>query len=79
MLYITLYGGYIIYERYGLGKNEHLVPLLEADLDTDAVWKRGQGVQIRGRDALEQSAQEEAENKTPRWRSWLTNVASYVY
>lgn len=79
VLYIILYGGYTIYERCVLGKNQHLVPLLQVDLDTDAVWKRGDGIQFRERDALEQRTQGEVESGKPRWRSLLANFASYVY
>lgn len=79
MLYIILYGGYTIYERCVLGNNQHLVPLLQVDLDTDAVWKRGDGIQFRERDALEQRSQGEVESGKPRWRSLLANFASYVY
>jgi len=41
-LYLVLYVGYTLYERFGLGICRHFVPLLEVDLETDAVWKPGE-------------------------------------
>ncbi|KDQ09449.1 hypothetical protein BOTBODRAFT_117179 [Botryobasidium botryosum FD-172 SS1] len=52
-LYVILYLGYAIYERFGLGKKTHFVPLAEVDLDTHAVWGKGEGVRIREAEALE--------------------------
>ncbi|KAF8582413.1 hypothetical protein K439DRAFT_155882 [Ramaria rubella] len=49
-LYIILYAGYGLYERFWLNRRQHFVPLLEVDLDTDAVWKSGEGHLIRERD-----------------------------
>ncbi|KAG1758917.1 amino acid permease-domain-containing protein [Suillus occidentalis] len=46
-LYVVLYSGYTVYERFGLGIRQHFVPLLEVDLQTDAVWKPGEGTIIR--------------------------------
>lgn len=50
VMYIVLYGGYVVYERVGLGRRGHLVPLLEVDLETDAVWKAGDAVRLREED-----------------------------
>ncbi|KAL4076475.1 amino acid permease, theoretically lysine-specific [Scleroderma citrinum] len=69
VLYVTLYGGYMIYERHSLGKKQHLIPLLEVDLDTDAVWKHGEGSQVR----------KEAESQKPQWRSWPAYITNYIY
>ena len=52
MLYIVLYGGYVVYERFGLGRRQHFVPLLEVDLETDATWKAGDAVRFREEDEL---------------------------
>lgn len=51
-LYIVLYVGYVAYERFGLGKRQHLVPLLSVDLETDAAWKAGDAVRLREEDEL---------------------------
>lgn len=47
VLFVGLYVGYIVYERYALGKWTHIVPLLEVDLDTDAAWKAGDAARLR--------------------------------
>lgn len=76
-LYIVLYSGYTIYERFGLGIRQHFVPLLEVDIQTDAVWKPGEGAIIRddeGRDG-----EEAAGTVTPGWRTWLSYAAKHVY
>lgn len=67
-----LYIGYTLYERFGLGIRQHFVPLVEVDLETDAVWKPSEGTTIRDH------AQREGKNEkdvavpvTSRLRSWL--------
>ncbi|KAI9569258.1 amino acid permease/ SLC12A domain-containing protein, partial [Boletus coccyginus] len=52
VLYIVLYVGYVAYERFKLGKRQHLIPLLEVDLETDAVWKTGDAARFREEDEL---------------------------
>lgn len=52
VLYVVLYVGYVAYERYGLGRRQHLIPLLEVDLETDAVWKAGDAARFREEDEL---------------------------
>ncbi|KAG9317894.1 amino acid permease-domain-containing protein [Chiua virens] len=47
VLYIVLYVGYIMYERLVLGKRQHIVPLLEVDLESDAAWKAGDVARLR--------------------------------
>ena len=47
VLYIVLYAGYAVYERFGLGRRQHFVPLLEVDLETDATWKAGDAARFR--------------------------------
>ncbi|KAI6101730.1 amino acid permease-domain-containing protein [Pisolithus croceorrhizus] len=78
-LYLLLYVGYVVYERLVLGKRQHIVPLPKVDLDTDAVWKRGEGLQVRQRDILEQKALEESESERPRWKVWLAKVGRHIY
>lgn len=52
VLYIVLYAGYVAYERFGLGRRQHLVPLLGVDLETDAAWKAGDAARFREEDEL---------------------------
>ena len=50
-LYIILFSGYMIYERFYKGKKTHfIIPSSEVDLASDAVWEPGQGDQIRAQD-----------------------------
>ncbi|KAG2142748.1 amino acid permease-domain-containing protein [Suillus bovinus] len=76
-LYVVLYLGYTIYERYGLGIQQHFVPLLEVDLQTDAVWKPGEGAMIRDHEGKDEGGA--ALTETPRWRGWLTYAATHIY
>ncbi|KAG1837510.1 amino acid permease, theoretically lysine-specific [Suillus subalutaceus] len=76
-LYIILYLGYTIYERFGLGIRQHFVPLLEVDLQTDAVWKPGEGAMIRDHDDKDEEGT--AVSVTPGWRTWLSYAAKHVY
>ncbi|KIJ69699.1 hypothetical protein HYDPIDRAFT_79112 [Hydnomerulius pinastri MD-312] len=77
-MYTILYLGYTAYERFGLGERQHFVPLLEVDLDTDAVWKRGDGARIRELDALGRKTQDN-EAGMPQWRKRFLKVAKQVY
>ena len=52
-LYIILFFGYMIYERFYEGKKRHFIPSSEVDLVSDAVWEPGQGDQIRAQDQRE--------------------------
>ncbi|KAI5983118.1 amino acid permease/ SLC12A domain-containing protein [Pisolithus albus] len=78
-LYLLLYVGYVVYERLVLDERQHIVPLLKVDLDTDAVWKRGEGLQVRQRDILERKALEEGESERSRWKVWLVRVGRHIY
>ena len=60
-LYALCYAGYTLYERFWLKQRTHMVPLLSVDLDTDAVWGRGEGVKIREQQALERAARDNAD------------------
>ncbi|KAG1736432.1 amino acid permease/ SLC12A domain-containing protein [Suillus paluster] len=76
-LYIVLYIGYTLYERFWRGIRQYFVPLLEVDLETDAVWKAGEGAMIRDR---ESKNEEGATVLTARgWRTWLSYTAKHVY
>lgn len=75
-LYIVLYFGYTIYERFGRGVRQHFVPLLEVDLQTDAVWKPGEGAMIRDHEGKDEEGT--AVTVTPGWRSWLSYAAKHV-
>lgn len=45
-VFVILYAGYTLYEIFALKTTKpHFVPLLEADLDTNAVWGPGEGEQ----------------------------------
>ena len=66
-LFVVLYVGYVVYERCVLGRRGHLVPLLEVDLDTDAVWRAGDAVRFR-----------EAEAHARAGVSWWGNVCRRV-
>ncbi|PPR07250.1 hypothetical protein CVT26_012508 [Gymnopilus dilepis] len=46
-LYIILYGGYTIYEKFILRRKQHFVPSQEVDFITDAVWAPGEGNLIK--------------------------------
>ena len=49
-LYIILFCGYMVYERFYLGKKQHFIPKYEVDLATDAVWKPGEEDMVRAQD-----------------------------
>ncbi|KAF8804296.1 amino acid permease [Phlegmacium glaucopus] len=52
-LYIILFFGYVLYERFYLGKKQHFIPKSQVDLVTDAVWKPGEGDAVRAQDQKE--------------------------
>ncbi|OJA11654.1 hypothetical protein AZE42_08380 [Rhizopogon vesiculosus] len=68
-LYIVLYIGYTLYERFGLGIRQYFVPLLEVDLQTDAVWKPGEGATIRDQGQRE-GKEDVVVPVTLRWRTF---------
>ncbi|OBZ70070.1 hypothetical protein A0H81_09581 [Grifola frondosa] len=78
-MYIVLYAGYTLYERFYLKKLSHFVPLEEVDLDTDAVWKRGEGKLVRKREREEQERREAEEGTGHGLRYWLGRVGRHVY
>ena len=66
-LLVALYVGHVMYEQCVLGQRGRLVPLLEVDLDTDAVWTAGDAVRFR-----------EAEAHARAEVSWWGNVCRRV-
>lgn len=73
-LYVVLYGGYSLYHRLRAPHVPHFVPLAEVDLDSDAVWERGQGKSIR-----EQERQERAEViLRGGWKAWRARYQQWV-
>ena len=67
-VYIILYFGYTMYERFCKGKTRHFVPISKVDLASDAVWEPGQGDLIRERD------QKESEKKVPSMKLAFSRV-----
>lgn len=59
-LYVILYGGYTLYEKFVLKKSQHFVPLAEVDLVTDAVWQPGEGDAVRESDRIVDQEKKEA-------------------
>lgn len=49
-VYIVLFCGYVIYERFYEGKKRHFIPKSEVDFVTDAVWKPGDEDVVRAQD-----------------------------
>ncbi|KAF9226990.1 hypothetical protein BS17DRAFT_794360 [Gyrodon lividus] len=80
-VYIILYVGYAAYERFSLGIRQHFVPLLKADLQTDAVWKDGDGQRIREQDELEEKALEDKVGGKAMlwWKEWMLKIREHVY
>ena len=58
----------MVYERFYEGKTTHFVPISKVDLASNAVWKPGQGDQIRARDL------EESKKRKPSMKSALSIV-----
>ncbi len=79
--YLVIYAGYAIHERlYHNKTTPHFIPLLEVDLDTDAVWKRGEGKITREREAHEmEQAKAEELSRTTAWMYWSKQLLSHVY
>ena len=50
-VYIACYIGHWLYELLWLRTTQHMVPLIEVDLDTDAVWAPGEGARVRAEEA----------------------------
>lgn len=67
-LYIILYLGYSLYERFVLGRLNHFVPTSEVDFVTDAVWAPGDGDVIREHD------KQERKSRRISLRQWFKHV-----
>jgi amino acid permease len=72
--FAVLYVGYAIYQRIKVPEEPHFVPLLAVDLDSDAVWGKGQGEEIRERE------EEERKQVLARggWRAWKERYAFWL-
>jgi hypothetical protein len=78
-LYILLYSGYTLWERLIQKTGQYFVPLLEVDLDTDAVWKPGQGAVVRERDQLDEKNRKKEDVKHGLlWIFW-SKAREHVY
>ncbi|TBU58638.1 amino acid permease-domain-containing protein [Dichomitus squalens] len=78
-VYVLCYVGWWAYEFFWLNKRQHFVPLMDVDLDTDAVWGPGEGLRLRQeeQEALEKrDAQDIADGK--RSRVWARQAARFV-
>jgi hypothetical protein len=49
----------------------HFVPLLEVDLDSDAVWERGEGAAVKEREAQEHKEVIAGGG----WKSWRARLS----
>lgn len=81
-LYIILYGGYTLYEKFIMKKSLHFVPLAEVDFVTDAVWQPGEGDAVRERDrAIDQERKEAllVRGAKGRGRALWDRITEYVY
>ncbi|KAG1807576.1 amino acid permease, theoretically lysine-specific [Suillus variegatus] len=70
-LYVVLYLGYAIYERYWTWNPAAF------HLQTDAVWKPGEGAMIRDHEGKDE--EEAAVAVTPGWRTRLSHAATHIY
>lgn len=73
-----LYIGYAVYERRVLRRPYHFVPLAIVDLDTDAVWRPGEGQLIREREREAMRRREEAEGTAHGLRHWVRRVRAHM-
>jgi len=79
-LCIMLYFGFTLWERFHQTKRPHFVPLLDVDLETDAVWKFGQGAAIRERDRLEAEASRIEKRETRGiLRAFWSYIKEHIY
>ena len=78
-VFVLTYVGWTAYELLWLRKRAHFVPLLDVDLDTDAVWGPGDGVRVRAEDQAareKRDAQDLADGR--RWRVLARSVLRYI-
>jgi amino acid permease len=70
-LYVILYAGYTLYQRFYL-REPHFVPLQDVDLETDAVWTKGEGVAIREQESRER-------DEAIRQGGWSAITARFIH
>ncbi|TCD68645.1 hypothetical protein EIP91_010300 [Steccherinum ochraceum] len=72
-LYVVLYIGYTVWERFLQSPRppHHFVPLMQVDLDTDAVWRKGEGELVREKEREEKERKIQEEGGRYGLRSWL--------
>ena len=73
-----LYIGYAVYERLVVRRPYHFVPLAIVDLDTDAVWRPGEGQLIREREREAMRRREEAEGTAHGLRHWVRRIRAHM-
>lgn len=80
-LYIVLYTGYTIYEKFALGKTSHFVSTSKIDFVSDAVWKPGEGENVRTRDReiYEKNVQDLSAGGSVGWAKARIWVKEYVH
>lgn len=80
-LYAILYAGYTLWERFFVSPRpaHHFVPLHQVDLDTDAVWQKGEGDIVRERDREAKEAKRRVEDGQYGVGVWLRRVGRHVY
>lgn len=82
VLFALLYVGYTIYERIFVKPRHHFIPLVEVDLDTDAVWRKGEGATVgqAERDEAERIVSEEATVHGLRnWVLRMRKMSKHIY
>lgn len=78
VLYIVAYIGYALWEKFVYKVPHHFVPLMEVDLDTDAVWRPGEGKLVREQEAEEERLRDEIEAQNPGWRYYWRRATRYI-
>ncbi|KAJ3482908.1 hypothetical protein NLI96_g6672 [Meripilus lineatus] len=79
LVYAVLYIGYTLYSKYYLKSPCHFVPLSQVDLDTGAVWKRGEGDSFRQREKEMVEKREQEEGTAHGLRHWWRRTRKHVY
>ncbi|KAF8871945.1 amino acid permease-domain-containing protein [Gymnopilus junonius] len=72
-LYIILYSGYTLYEKFILKQKYHFVPTAGIDFVTDAVWSPGEGAMIREQDLRRRKEKvlSESQPGLARGKAWI--------
>lgn len=78
VLYIVAYIGYALWEKWVIKAPHHFVPIMQVDLDTDAVWRPGEGKLVREREAGEERLKEEAEAAHPGLRYYWRRATKHI-